>query len=143
MISRKIHRARTPVGGGDPTHTGARHATHINRGAFRYYQRLRRLDRFVAQNFDRRISLQRAADVAGLERTYFSKFFHAKIGICFHDWLALVRVGEAKRLFGESDLTVTETAYRTGFHDLGTFERAFKKFTGRTPSDYRKLVRPD
>ena len=34
-----------------------------------------------------------AASVAGLEKTYFSKFFHAKTGICFHDWLAHIRIG--------------------------------------------------
>lgn len=117
-------------------------APGIDRRAFTYYNRLRRLERYVAEHYDQPVSLATAASVAGLEETYFSKFFHAKTGVCFHDWLAHVRVGKARELLRSANLSITETGQRVGFNDLGTFERTFKRCAGSTPVAYKKAVRP-
>jgi AraC-like DNA-binding protein len=39
-----------------------------------------------------------------------------------------------------SELTINEIATRSGFSDAGTFRRAFKQWTGRSPSDYRRVL---
>ena len=114
----------------------------IDQRAFRYYERLGRLDQYVSQHYEQPISLGIAAGIAALERTYFSKFFHAKTGVCFHDWLAHVRISNAKELLRSRNFTITETALSVGFNDLRTFERTFQKCAGLTPLDYKKSVRP-
>jgi len=45
---------------------------------------------------------------------------------------------EAKRLLGNSDLTMKEIAYDLGFEDPSYFNRFFRKNTGLTPGDWRK-----
>ncbi len=114
----------------------------INRQAFSYYARLRRVKRFVDSHYGDPISLSRAAGVAGVERKYFSSFFHQKTGICFRDWLAHVRINRAVALMRENNHSMTHIAHAVGFGNLRSFERAFKKWRGTTPHAFKKAVRP-
>lgn len=117
--------------------------SRINSAAFDYYPPLRRVKRFVDKNYSEDLPLSRVARVAGLERSYFSTFFHLKTGVCYRDWLSYKRVVLAARLLAESDHSITNTAFRVGFNDLRTFERAFKKWLGKTPRAYKAQARPD
>jgi AraC-like DNA-binding protein len=110
--------------------------------AFSYYARLERLERFVSENFREHISAPQAARIAGLGEKYFSTFFREKTGVCFRDWLASIRIAEAKRLLETRNHSITRVGLEVGFQDPRTFERAFKKLTGMTPSEFKKLVRP-
>lgn len=114
----------------------------INPAAFAYYRRLGKVQRFVDEHYADRITLQQAADVACLEKKYFSTYFHSKTGVRFVDWISWVRVCHAKELIRCEDRPLSLVAEATGFSDLRTFERAFKKCTGMTPSDYKNSVRP-
>jgi len=51
---------------------------------------------------------------------------------CRHDW--------AKELLQLSNITLEETADKLGFSDAGAFRRAFKSWTGMSPSDYRRAL---
>ena len=44
----------------------------------------------------------------------------------------------ATRLLMETDLPVSEIAFRTGYNDVSNFTRAFKRWTGKTPRDFRR-----
>lgn len=114
----------------------------IRHDAFSYYARLERLERFVEKHYFEPLPLAIAARVAGLEKTYFSRFFHEKTGVCYHDWVSWVRVSHAIELLKRRNLSLTETAFSVGFEDLGTFERACKKCTGLTPRRLKKRARP-
>ncbi len=56
-------------------------ANHINHGAFDYYARLQRVKEHVDENYSEEISLEKAAQIAATEKTYFSTFFRKKVGI--------------------------------------------------------------
>ena len=56
-------------------------------------------------------------------------------------WVGQYRIGEAKRLLSGIDSkkkTVLEIIYESGFYSKSVFNTAFKKFTGQTPSEYKK-----
>lgn len=110
--------------------------------AFGYYPRLTRVDSFCRSHLTEDISLQMAADVAGLERSYFSTYFKKKTGVCFNFWLALRRVEAAKSLLSNRDRSISGVAQEVGFNNLETFERSFKRCFDMTPSQYKKTVRP-
>lgn len=105
--------------------------------------RLARLKRFVDGHYADPLPLAKAADVACLEKTYFSRYFRRKAGICFHEWLHWIRVNRAIELMRTSDATVTEIAFAVGYQDLRTFERAFYKCTGRCPKAVRQQVQAE
>jgi len=114
----------------------------INTDAFEYYRRLNKVKQHVEANFCSKFSLEDAANVAGLEKKYFSSFFKSKTGICFKDWVASIRVKQAQAMMMRQNYSVTETCYAVGFGDLRTFERAFKKHTGMTPSEFKAAAAP-
>ena len=109
--------------------------------AFMYYSRLARVKAYVEQHFSEPLSLGDAARIAGVERKYFSTFFHQATGMRFRDWSARTRVMRAKELLDGANHSVSSVAYAVGFRGVRTFERAFKKHVGLTPFEYKKRVR--
>ncbi len=112
----------------------------INGEVFDYYPRLNRLREYVEKSYSEPISLGKAAGIAALESSYFSTYFHAKVGITFTEWLRHVRIEKAMELMKAGDFSITHIAYEVGFADLRTFERAFKKHTRMTPREFKKSV---
>jgi AraC-like DNA-binding protein len=49
-----------------------------------------------------------------------------------------VRRQLAERILDEGDLSITETAFLLGFADVSSFHRAFRRWTGQTPSEFRR-----
>ena len=114
----------------------------MNTEVFHYYHRLNKVRCFVEENYSEEISLQKAANLACMERTSFSRFFGNKVGISFTQWLRRVRIAKAQELMRKNNLSITEITYAVGFSNLRTFERAFKQLTNLTPSQFKKSVRP-
>lgn len=65
----------------------------------------------------------------------FSKYFD---NLSFGDYIRGLRIEKAIQLLNESDHSLSEIAYLTGFSDQSHFNRIFKKHTGKNPSTYRK-----
>lgn len=115
----------------------------VNLDAFRYHPRLEAVARYVMTHLGEQLTLENAAKVAGLEKKYFSAFFHSKVGIRWTEWVRLLRVlraAEEIRLHGES---ITGIALDVGFRDIRTFQRAFKRYIGVPPKVYQTLSRPE
>ncbi len=76
---------------------------------------------FVEENYYYQITLERAARVANYSEYHFARYFKDAIGITFRDYLENIRIEKAKRLLRNTDTTVTEIAYSTGFTSLKYF----------------------
>ncbi len=114
----------------------------VNARAFTYYPRLTRVKTYVENHLAEPLNLETLAEVAGLEKTYFSRFFHEKTGVRYHEWVNSVRIDRAIELMRGKDLAITELAYEVGFQDMRTFQRAFERRTGLTPHAMKKTLRP-
>ncbi len=115
----------------------------FNHGAFSYYDHLAPVLQFVNVHLSKPISLDDAAKLAGLERKYFSAFFHSKVGITFTEWIRILRVRRSMELMRAHDESIPRIAFAAGFRDVRTFERAFKRYVGVSPTVYRSSVRPE
>lgn len=98
--------------------------------------RLRRL----TQKLNRDLSARRAADIVGLDRSYFSSLFHRSIGLRYTEWISLLRVTESVLLLRDTQLSIDEVAKRVGYRERRTFQRAFKRCVGIAPGHYRALL---
>lgn len=96
---------------------------------------------FIEIHSGEELSLGKVAKAANTSANYFSEKFKEATGINFVRYVARVRYEKAGRLLGEGDLRVSEIAFAAGFQSLSQFNRVFKKFSGKSPTDYRAEVR--
>ena len=68
----------------------------------------------------------------------FSKYFE---DLNFGEYIRKIRIEKAITLIQNSNYSLTEIAYLTGFSDQSHFTRIFKQHTGKNPSSYRKNLK--
>jgi AraC-like DNA-binding protein len=87
------------------------------------------------------LSLKEISQSLHVHPTYlsreFSKYFD---DLSFGDYIRKLRIEKAIHLLNESDHSLAEIAYLTGFSDQSHFNRIFKKSTGKNPSAVRKKI---
>jgi AraC-like DNA-binding protein len=79
----------------------------------------------------------RLARVSGVSEAHFARSFRDAFGVPPHRYLLTRRIERAAALLRETDLSITEIAFRTGWESLGTFGRTFRDVTGESPSSVR------
>jgi len=93
---------------------------------------------YIERHFNEDITLELVAEKLNLSGGYLSTYFKEKTGKNFIDYLHEVRICEAKRLLTESNLKIQDVARKSGYHNMNSFHRMFKKYTGVTPSEFRR-----
>jgi AraC-like DNA-binding protein len=100
--------------------------------------RIDQVCRYAAENSSRPISLAEAARAAHLSVPAFTRFFKKCTGKTYARYLTELRIGAACRLLIETDRTVTEVCYASGFGNVSTFNRRFLDEKGMTPRHFRR-----
>lgn len=103
-------------------------------------QRLQKVTRYMIRNFQNHISLNKMAEVAGMQRTAFCRFFKEKTGRPLITYLNELRIGFACKLLIKGNMQILRICYETGFNSLSSFNRTFKKITGLNPKQYQKRI---
>jgi AraC-like DNA-binding protein/ligand-binding sensor protein len=103
----------------------------------RHASALRKAERFIWENYSRKISLQEIASASGLSAPYFSTIFKEEMGENLSGYLNRLRVEKASHLLTETDLSLSEIAGSCGFEDQSWFSKIFKNYTGQSPGRYR------
>ena len=98
----------------------------------------KRIIYYCSLHYKEDISLTKMAKELDLSPPYISQLFISKLKINFRSYIQLLRVSEAQRLLVETDMSVKEIAEAVGFSCVRTFDRAFIKIAGISPSKYRK-----
>jgi AraC-like DNA-binding protein/ligand-binding sensor protein len=94
----------------------------------------------IAEQAADQVSLAAIARAVNMSASYFSAKFKQITGINFVEYVARTRIEKARHLLQNPKLRVSEIAYEVGFQSLSQFNRAFKSFTGKAPSEYRQSV---
>lgn len=100
-------------------------------------QRMRIL-RFAAEHASKRPSPSDLAHELRFSPVYFARVFRNTLGASPRAWLVEQRIRLAAGLLMESNLNVSEVAYRFGYPDVFLFSRQFKNVLGCSPRAYRK-----
>lgn len=91
----------------------------------------------INKSFSESISLETVADKLNITPQYLSTILKKETGSAFSEQLMFVRLLRARDLLQQTNLSVTEICYKSGFNDLSNFFRCFKKHYGITPGKYR------
>ena len=100
-------------------------------------ERLKRLYRFMDENYQRKIEIDEVAELSHLTNAAFCRYFKKMTRLTFTEFLNHYRINQAKRLL-LLDKNVTETCFECGFESLSYFNRTFKKITGENPLSFKK-----
>lgn len=98
---------------------------------------LRDILKYIDQNYTRQISISEISEHFFYTPAHISKLFKKHMNISYSDYLLNKRIILSKKLM-ESDLSLTDICFQTGFGSLASFNRAFHKISGMSPSQYRK-----
>lgn len=96
------------------------------------------LDQMLRENLAHPWTVEEMASTLGLGTTTFNEKVKAFTGYPPLNYLINLRISEAIRLLKNSNKSLTDIAFDTGFYSSQHFSTTFKKLTGLTPSHFRK-----
>jgi AraC-like DNA-binding protein/ligand-binding sensor protein len=83
------------------------------------------------------LSLTDVAKAAGASVFHFCKVFRKSTGLKFTDYMARVRLEDARTQLVNPNKRISEVAYDVGFQSLTQFNRMFKRVFGQSPTEFR------
>ena len=107
------------------------------RGGLPAWQQKRVIE-FVEEHLAEEISLAALAELVGLSLYHFARAFTQSFGVPPHRYHMARRIDRARSLLQMPALSVTQIGIQIGFRETSSFTRAFRKFTGLTPTEYRR-----
>ncbi|MGB0713383.1 MAG: helix-turn-helix domain-containing protein [Gammaproteobacteria bacterium] len=100
-------------------------------------ERINRVVNLVLERYAEAITLDRAADLAGMNPSYFSRFFKKSTGNTFNEFLTRIRISKACEMLSNSDQQITNICYAVGYNNVANFNRRFRRLRSVTPREYR------
>lgn len=108
---------------------------------------LNKFEKFVKQDknyLDSNLSLELVAEQFGVNKSHLSRIINTELGKNFSDYVNELRVEEAKSYMKMPEFqnyTLISIGLEAGFNSKTAFNSAFKKYTGITPSEFRKELK--
>ncbi len=89
------------------------------------------------------LNIGKLSSLAYVSPSYLNRIFKKQLGISPMHYVNYCRIENAKRLLRSSSYSITEIASNSGIKDQKYFSRIFRKFSGQSPSEYRKALREE
>jgi AraC family transcriptional regulator len=103
--------------------------------------RLRRVLAYVEEHLAEDIFVADLANVACLSVFHFTRAFAGSMGVPPHRYLSQRRLESAKAMIAMGRASLSEIALESRFSSQSSFTRAFRRATGVTPAEYRRILR--
>jgi AraC-like DNA-binding protein len=100
--------------------------------------RLNSIYQYILANFNCGITLEQIASVANLTPHSFCRYFRSRTKKTFSVFMLEIRVENACKLLNETEKSVADVCYESGFNNFSNFNRYFKNLTGYTPLQYKR-----
>ena len=92
---------------------------------------------FIEKHYRENIGLQDVAKHTRTSENHLSAIFKEESGMNFLTYLNAVRINHAAHLMKETNMNIAEISRDSGFQTPSYFARMFRRFTGKTPSEFR------
>ncbi len=96
---------------------------------------------FIDSNLSANLSLSTVADSQNVSAGYLSTIFRRETGKTITEYIAERRVNHASHLLSTTHLQIQTIALHCGIMDVQYFSKVFKKYTGKTPKEYRDSLK--
>ena len=111
---------------------------HDSQADRRHAEQLKHVMMHVDNHYMDKISVQEASKLANMSVHHFCRTFKKTAGRTFTEFLNSYRINKAAELIVHTDLPITRIAEQVGFGTINYFDEMFKKFTGQSPTQFRK-----
>lgn len=95
---------------------------------------------FIENNIDSKISIGQVASECCLSSKQLNRIFHKETGNSVSDYINLSKINSAKKLLMESNLSIKEISFATGFENTSSFIPFFKKHCSVTPGEFKNQM---
>ena len=96
---------------------------------------------YIKKHFTEHITLESLSNTLGISVSQLKRIFREHIGQSMVSYLTAQRIGHAKRLIREGELSFTQIAEQVGYDSIYYFSAIFKKKTGMTLTEYKKSIK--
>ncbi|MCQ2549015.1 MAG: response regulator [Lachnospiraceae bacterium] len=96
-----------------------------------------RMQEYVNLHYREEISLTSLAEILHANASYLSRLYKSGAGVNLSDDILKKRIDKAKECL-LTGMKIYDIAEYVGFNDVGYFSKTFKKYTGKSPKDYRQ-----
>ncbi len=93
---------------------------------------------YCRTHYSTRLTQRDVAQALHISESHLSHIFCCKMKINFCSYINILRINEACKILAESDKSIIDIAEESGFSSLRSFNRAFLRHRGMTPTEYRK-----
>lgn len=100
--------------------------------------RIEKIHDYITNHYKERITLGDAADILSMSPVSVTRLIKQRTGKSFVDFLNEIRIGYATRMMVDSDMSISEICFASGFNNISNFNRTFRKKQGLTPTEFRQ-----
>ena len=104
----------------------------------RMTETLRPVLTYIQKHHSESVTIEQLAKIAHMSSSYFMSCFKQNFGLGAIEYLNQVRIRSACDLLRNTDRSISDIAFDTGFHNLSNFNRQFRTKVGCSPQTYRK-----
>lgn len=97
---------------------------------------------YIDANFASDLNMAVVSNQISMNYSLFSYLFKLRTGESFVTYLKQIRVREAQRLLVETDMKILDISHQVGYANEKHFMKVFRTFSGVSPSEYRRNMRP-
>lgn len=95
---------------------------------------------YIAENCVKPLTLNEVAAQVGVSKSHFSNLFKSYTSMTFVDFLTTERIKLAESFFPNPQLHIIDIAFESGFSSISSFNRAFRKVKGCSPTQFRATM---
>lgn len=101
-------------------------------------ERINIIFNYVKDHFREQITLEEVADLANMKVPSFCRYFKKITNKTFTHFVNEYRITHSLKLLAEQPLSITEVCFESGFNNFSYFNKTFKEYIKKSPSQYRK-----
>ena len=102
------------------------------------FSRIQQIHEYIMHHFRDEISQAEVAKIVNMSPSVFSRFFKKSTKKTFSDYLNYIRIAYACKQLQESDMTVAQVCFDSGFDSLSNFNKQFRLRMHVSPKEFRK-----
>ena len=103
-------------------------------------KRINKVLDYIMEHYQDELTLEMVAEQISMNKNAFCRFFKSATRKSLFTMLSEVRIAKACQLLSETDMNILQICFSCGYNNISSFNKAFRKYKGTSPLQYRSLV---